>query len=118
MDHKAPIDFWDQVGQFLFKYGALLGYILLGLIGTFSFDLLRNRKMTIPYVLGCTGAAIFVGYVGGTWVLANYPEKAPILTPILTLLANNIISAVILNWKAIFMKDWKGVFEILTRKKD
>ncbi len=119
MDHKTPdTTVLQQVYQFLIKYGALLGWITLGLIGQFSYNLIRNKSMSYRYMAGCTGTALFVGYVGGVWVQANYPDKVPILIPILTLLSNNIISALMLiNWKAIIARDWKGAFEILMKKK-
>lgn len=120
MDHQTPqTDIGTQLFQTLFKYAALIGWILLGLIGRFSFDLFRNKRFTWKYFLGCTGAAIIVGYVGGSWVLTTCPDKAPMIIPTITMLANNIVSAVMLiNWKAIIAKDWKGAFEALTRKKD
>lgn len=120
MDHQTPqTDIVTQFFQLLFKYAALIGWVLLGLIGRFSFDLFKNKRITWKYILGCTGMAALVGYIAGSWLMINLPDKAPILTPILTLLANNIVSALmVIDWKSILAKDWKGAFEALTRKKD
>lgn len=108
----------DTLWKAMYKYGMWIAWVILGLIGMFSADLLRNRKFTIWYILGCTGAAIFVGYIVGIWVFANYPAEAPIYIPIATLLSNNIMSAIIaIDYKALLEKDWKGAFEILFRNK-
>lgn len=119
MDQKQQqFDLLQELWKGVCRYGMWICWILLGLIGMFSADLLRNRKFTIWYMLGCTGAAIFVGYVVGIWVFANYPAEAPIYIPIATLLSNNIMSAIIaIDYKALLEKDWRGAFEILFRNK-
>ncbi len=109
----------DDLLAGLVKYGSLIGLILLGLIGMFSADLIKNRKFTTAYILGATGCGIFVGYVGGSYIMSTYPTRAPILIPIVTMLSQNIVSALMaINWKALVAKDWKGAFELLIRKKD
>ncbi len=119
MDPKQPTDFWSQVWQLLIKNGTLIGSILLGLIGTFSYDLLRNKKFTRAYIVGCTGCALFMGYVGGQYVLMYYPTKAPFLIPFITLLSNNFVSALMaIDYKALLQKDWRGAFDLLFRNKD
>lgn len=115
---NPPFNFWEQMWQFLFKYGAWIGWVCIGLVGMFSADLLRNKKFTMWYIAGCTGAAIFVGYVGGSYVLSVYPDKAPVYIPVITLLSNNLISALAaIDYKALMQKDYKGAFELLFRNK-
>lgn len=95
-----------------------MGWVLLGLIGMFSSDLLKNKKFTIWYIIGCTGVAVFVGYISGVWAFAHCKEQAPIYVPVATLLSNNIISAILaINYPALLQKDWKGAFEVLFRHK-
>lgn len=109
----------EEVTQFATKYGAWVLWVFIGLIGMFSADLIRNKQFTKWYILGCTGCAIFVGYVGGAYIIENYPTKAPFLIPTVTMLSNNLVSALVaIDYKALLQKDWKGAFELLTRKKD
>lgn len=112
--------FIDNCVQGLVKYGSLIGLILIGLMGMFSYELLHNRKFTISYVLGATGIALFGGYVGGTYVLNHFPDQAPWMIPMVTILSNNLISAIMsVDYKALIQKDWKGAFDLLFRiKKD
>src|ERR1700761_8744454 len=94
MDPKHPYDFWTQFWQFIYKYGAWIGWIILGLVGRFSYDLLRHKAFTIGYVLGSTGIAFLIGYVSGVYIFTKYPDDAPILIPMITLVSNNLVSAV------------------------
>ncbi len=119
MDHKNPSDIWPQVIALAYKYLAVLGWVFLALIGQFSYDLIRNKKMSRAYIVGSAGVSLFVGIVIGGWIFTNYPDRAPIAVPIITLLSRDVMSALmVINWKALLKKDWKGAFEILTRKKD
>lgn len=118
MDPKPNLDIWHQIMAFVSKNALWLWGIGIGLLGSFSYDLLRSKRFTKAYILGCTGAAIFCGYVGGSYVMDNYPKKAAILIPMITVLSNNLLSAVMsINYKALLQKDWKAAFEILMRKK-
>lgn len=108
-----------DISSFFLKHLTLLGLILLGLLGRFSYDLLRNKKFTAAYVLGCTGASFVIGCLAGNWAEVHYSDNATALTVLSTMLANNIVSAIMsIDYKALMQKNWKGAFEILTRKKD
>ncbi len=119
MDPKqAHIDIWEQLWILISKYGTWVGWIILGLMGRFSYDLLRDRKFTLAYIMGCTGVAFLCGYVGGSYILDTCPQKAPIAIPLITLLSNNLISAFMaINWKALVQRDWKAAFEIILKIK-
>ena len=118
MAHKEDYNLWGTLCEIVYRNAAWILWILLGLVGMFSYDLLRHRKFSMSYVLGCTGIALFCGYVGGSYVLQYAPERASMYIPMLTLLSNNIISAFMsINWQALMQKDWKGAFEIIFRTK-
>lgn len=111
-------DIIEESWVFLYKYGSWIAWVILGLIGRFSYDLYRKRRFTTAYIMACTGMALVVGYVGGIYIFAHYPDDAPMLVPMLTLLSNNIISALMsINWTEIMRKNWKEAFEVLLRKK-
>lgn len=97
---------------------TLLGLISLGLLGRFSYDLLRSKRFTLAYILGCTGASFVVGYVGGSYVAVHWPDNSVALTVLTTMIANNLVSAVMsIDYKELFKKNWKEAFEVLTRSK-
>lgn len=111
-------DVIEELWVFLYKYGSWIGWIFLGLVGRFSYDLFRKRKFTAAYIMASTGMALLVGYSGGVYIFAHYPDDAPILVPMLTLLSNNIVSALMaINWTEMMKKNWKEAFEVLLRKK-
>lgn len=115
---QHPFNIGDQVLSFFLKYGAWLGWILLGLVGRFSYDLLRNKTFTLGYIMGCTGLAFLCGYVFGSYILDVYPKKASIIIPLITLVSNNLVSALMaINWKAVMQRDWKAAFEIILKIK-
>ena len=104
----------------LVKYGSLIGLILVGLVGMFSYDLLHSRKFTVSYVLGATGVALFGGYVGGSYALSHYPHQASWMIPMITILSNNIVSAFMaIDYRALMEGKVKAAFsELLRIKKD
>lgn len=107
----------NQVWQTLVKYSSTILAIGMGLIGKFSYDLVRNKKFTISYILGSTGLAVFGGYMAGLYLFDKYPNQAPLLVPMVTMLSNNFVSAImVIDYKALVQKDWKGAFEILFKK--
>lgn len=120
MDPKNQgIDIWQQGWQLVIRNGYLAWLIFLGLIGQFSYNLLRNKTFTRAYVLGCTGITLFVGYVGGTFIMQHYPDKASLYIPMLTLVSNNIVSAIMsVNYKALIEKRWKAAFDAFIRDPD
>lgn len=110
--------FIDNCVQGLVKYGSLIGLILIGLMGMFSYDLLHNRKFTMSYVIGATGIAVFGGYVGGTYVLNHFPDQAPWMIPMLTILSNNIVSAFMaIDYKSLMEGKIKEAFSAVLRIK-
>lgn len=115
-DHE---DIWYQAYLFICKYIVLIWGIILGLVGKFSYDLINNKKFTRYYLIGTTGLAIVGGYLSGIWVYENCPTKAPLFIPIATMLSNNIVSALmVIDYKALINKDWRGAFDILIKPKD
>lgn len=120
MDPKnQSVDVWNQIGQFILRNGYLAWLIFLGLVGQFSYSLLKNKTFTRAYVLGCFGITLFVGYVGGSFIMEHYPAKASLYIPLLTLVSNNIVSAIMsVNYKALIEKRWKAAFNAFIREPD
>jgi len=114
---KPEIDLFDSLSQFIYRYITYIGLILMGLMGRFSYDLIRNKKRNWSYIAGCTGIAILGGYMSSVYFMQNYPAKAPFMVPLITMISNNLVSAVMtIDYKALAQKDWKGAFEILFKK--
>lgn len=111
-----PRDEYFDIWKTIFKYGTYVGWVLIGLIGRFSYDLLQNKKMTWSYVIGCSGVSLLVGYITCVYFMTNFPTAAPMIVPMLTLLSQNIVSFFIVNWQSIIHWDWKALGEVLLRK--
>lgn len=116
MDYKE-IDYSAQALHWLYKSSTAIWLIVLGLVGKFSHDLVRGKKMSWPYVLGSAGLAVFCGSIAYDFISVNYPNRVSILVPAITMVSNNLISAVMaIDYNALLKKDWKGAFDILFRK--
>ena len=116
MDPKTT-QLTDELFKFFDKYSTYIGFIIMGLVGRFSYDLLRNKHFTWPYILGCAGISLIGGYTASVYIFQNYPEKAPLLVPLITMTSNNLVSAIMtIDYKALIKKDWRGAFDILFKK--
>lgn len=116
MDRKQ-FDIWEELFQFFYKYGTYVGLVFLGLVGKFSWDLMQNKRRSRMYTLGSAGVGIFGGYLACVYMFQNYPQKAPLLVPLITMTSNNLVSAIMtIDYKALAKKDWEGAFKILFKK--
>lgn len=100
----AEREITDALISWFSKWYTFLLYIVMGLIGKFSFDLLSGRKMSIWKVLASTGAGLFVGFVSAVaCVNAGYETKSAIIVPVCTLLSEKIMIALFSynQWKSV-----------------
>lgn len=68
-------------------------YILLGVLGKMSYDLVRGRKISLMQSLGTTGISIFVGVLASMWCMKHTPDNGAFIVPVATLLADKIVTA-------------------------
>lgn len=77
-------------------------YVLLGVMGKFSYDALSGRKISFLMSLAILGISVFVGVI--TSMVCFYYEldrAGAFLVPICTLLSEKLVLA-------IYAYDWKG----------
>lgn len=95
---------------FLSKWWLYVVYILIGLVGKMSYELVTGKKRSFWTAIGSVGIAAFTGYLSCIWCISNSPEKAPYLVPMATLLSDKFFT-----W--IFSMDWAAIFKIITNQK-
>lgn len=97
------IDLKDEFIQFVSKSWALFLYVIIGLIGKVSYDLLYGKKLTWIQVIGSVGLALFMGFLSAAICTRNgWEEHAKYVVPISTLLSEKIVVAIFsLDYKAI-----------------
>lgn len=120
MDNKNLFDFWwSDVWAIVLKHASIIGLLLLGLVGKFSYDFLQKKKFTLGYILANTGISIFGGWLASGVIDRFSPENRNLLIPISTMLAYNLVSAAMtINWEAFANREWRKAFDILLKKKD
>ncbi len=95
--------------EFVTKWGALLTWILMGLLGKFGLDLVTGRKFSYRYVIGSGCLAICAGWLSYQWC-TSHPSFSPgVVVSISALASRDIILF-------ITMVDWPGMMKILTNK--
>lgn len=99
----------DVALEFAAKWGALIAYVGIGLVGKFGLDIVNNRKLTGWYVFGTGCLGYFVGFLLWQWCKSN-PEYNPgIIIPAGTLVSRDITLF-------LTMVDWQSVLKIVTGK--
>ncbi len=108
--HKKMSDKNPELISFLTKYGALVTYVIIGLVGKFGFDIVTGKKISGWYVLGTGCMAIFVGWLTWMWC-QKWPALNPgFVIPIATLVSRDIMLF-------ITMVDYMSILRIITGKK-
>lgn len=103
-------DFKEDALAFFTKWWSYCFYVFLGVMGKFSFDILRKKKISLWYLIGATGLACFVGFLSSIWFMAHYPLYAPYGVPIATLFSDKILMyCAALNWKPL-LDSLYGIF--------
>ncbi len=106
-----------EIMSLLAKYGALFAYIIIGLAGIFGLDLVSGRKISVWYIIGTSGMAVFAGWLAWRFC-ASHPSLDPGITvPVITLCSRDILIILkMINWRSIFSKVLR--IEVKEGKKD
>jgi hypothetical protein len=87
------------------KIWVILLYILIGIMGKFSNDLLLGRKLTFRQVVGQAGVCLFCGFL--SWVLCKHlgwENYAGVICPMTTYLSDKLMLALFsIEWKTIIL---------------
>lgn len=87
-------DVWQGISEFFYKWWVWLFYILIGMVGKFSYDLGTGKKLSWTKILSSAGIALFVGFISSAICLYNgWNEQAQYVVPIATLLSEKIVLA-------------------------
>jgi hypothetical protein len=90
-------------------------YILIGIIGKFSHDLIMGKRLTWVQVFASIGIALFCGFLASVICMHNFPDKAAYIVPIATLLSEKIVVAILaVDYKMIaseFANYWADKFK-------
>lgn len=92
----------DEIITLVSKLWTWVVYILLGVMGKFSYDALSGRKMSFLTSLAILGISIFVGAII-SMVCAYYEvnKAAAFIVPLGTLLSEKLVIS-------FYAYDWKG----------
>lgn len=108
-NHKMHRQTYDDVLEFLSKWGVVLGYIIVGLLGKFGFDIVSGKRLSFWYVFGTSLIAFCIGFFSWQWC-ATHPSLNPgIVVPFCSLISRDIMLFVTVI-------DWQGVLQLVTGK--
>ena len=92
----------EEALTFFTKWGYYIFYVFLGIMGKFSYDIVRKRKISLWYAIGVTGISCFIGFLACVWCSKHDAGYAPFVVPIVTLFSDRILMYLAaLNWKPI-----------------
>ena len=93
----------EEIAAFLSKAWVWCAYIIIGIVGKFSHDLIMGKKLTWLQVFASIGIALFMGFIASMICIRNFPDQAAYIVPISTLLSEKLIIALFsVNYKQIF----------------
>ena len=95
--------------EFLFKWGAFISYISIGLIARFGYDMVVKKKITKLYIIGTACMGFGIGWLSYQ-ICAAHPSWNPgIIVPMATIVSRDVMLF-------ITMIDWGGMLKLLTGK--
>ena len=97
---------YSPVIEFIVRWMSFIGYVMIGLIGKFGYDIVSKKKITIPYILGTSAMALFVGFLTCKLCTAHPVVNESVAVPVATLLSRDMIVF-------LTMVDKKKLVEIL-----
>lgn len=94
--------FKEEITAFISKIWVWFVYILVGLIGKFSYDIMLGKRLTWLQIFASIGIALFCGFIASVVCANNFPEHAPYIVPISTLLSEKLVVALVaVDYKTI-----------------
>ncbi|MBL7720129.1 MAG: hypothetical protein JNL72_14930 [Flavipsychrobacter sp.] len=94
----------EEIVTFFSKWWVYLIYIFIGIVGKFSWELSRKKRITFAGAISTVGISGFIGYISSVYCQNNSLEdKAAYIVPICTLLSDKIISYLVfrVKWKEL-----------------
>jgi len=114
MHHQKMHDIKEETLTFLTKWWSYIFYVMIGVMGKFSFDIVKRKKISIWYIIGATGVACFIGFLASMWCEYHYKPYAPYIVPIATLCSDKILMYIAtLNWKPVL----DSIYGVFTKNK-
>src|ERR1043165_1508292 len=92
----------EEIISFFTKWWVYLFYILIGIVGKFSWDISRKKRITFLGAVSTVGLSGFIGYISSVYCQNNsLDDKAAYIVPICTLLSDKIIAYLVIRikWK-------------------
>ena len=92
--------------EIIAKWMPIFGYVIIGLIGKFGYDIVSKKKITFWYIVGTSAIALFIGFLSAKMCDAHPLVNPGIAIPVATLLSRDLIVF-------ITMIDKKKLMELL-----
>ena len=95
---------FEDIVSFFSKWWVYLFYIVIGILGKFSWDISRRKRITFLSAVSTVGISGFMGYISSVYCSNNaLDDKAGYIVPICTLLSDKIITylAFRVKWRDI-----------------
>lgn len=99
----------DALLEFLFKWGAFLSYITIGLLARFGYDIVIKKQITRWYIIGTACMGFSIGWLSYQACAAHPLWNPGIIVPMATIVSRDAMLF-------ITMIDWQGVLKLLTGK--
>lgn len=93
-----------EIVAFFSKWWVYFFYIVIGILGKFSWDMSRRKRITWIGALSTVGISGFVGYLSSVYCNNNQLyDKAAYIVPICTLFSDKILSYIVfrIKWRAL-----------------
>lgn len=109
MDHiqnsKMQDKHIDDLLEFFSKWGLLIGYVFIGLIGKFGFDIVNKKRLTFWYVFGTSCIAYCIGFLSWEYCKGHSFLNPGLVVPCASLVSRDIMLVItVIDWKGIVMK--------------
>lgn len=99
----------DALLELIFKLGAFLSYVTIGLIALFGYDIAIKKRITKWYVISTSCMGFSIGWLSYQMCLAHPAWNPGIIVPMATIISRDVMIF-------ISMIDWQGVLKLLTNK--
>lgn len=97
-------EFKSEILAIISKWWVWLLYIIIGVFGKFSYELLSGRRPSWVQIFAGIGIALCVGFIASAVCVQNgWQEKGMYIVPLCTLLSEKLVMA-------LFSIDYKKMF--------
>lgn len=99
------------------KVWVWLLYIIIGVAGKFSYDMLNGRKHSWIQIFAGIGIALFVGFIASAVCIHNgWQDKGMYIVPVATLLSEKLVMALFsIDYKKL-AGDWASYWSDKLKK--